>query len=51
MLYSLPTARIVAFTTSSTARPSSSNGSPVAEDQPGTLSWVSRFERTLAVGM
>jgi hypothetical protein len=51
ILYTLPSARIVAFTSSSTTRPSSSNGSPVAADQPGTLSWVSRFERTLAVGM
>jgi hypothetical protein len=51
ILYTLPSARIVAFITSSTARPSSSSGSPVVEDQPGTLSWVSPFERTLAVGM
>lgn len=51
ILYNLPSARIVAFTTNSTARPSSSNGSPVAEDQPGTLLWVSPFERTLAIGM
>ncbi|KAN0101923.1 Inheritance of peroxisomes protein 1 domain containing protein [Hyaloscypha variabilis] len=50
ILYTLPSARIVAFTTSLTARPSSSSGSPGLEDQPGTLPWVSRFERTLAVG-
>jgi hypothetical protein len=51
ILYTLPSARIIAFTASSITRPSSSNGSALAGDQPGTLSWVSLFERTLAVGM
>jgi hypothetical protein len=52
VLYNLPSVRIVAFTTpSSIYRPSSSHGSPVVEDAPGTLPWVSRSERTIAVGM
>ncbi len=47
--------RIVAFTTSNIlptprSRPGSSNGSPEGEYEVGTLSWVSRFERTIAVG-
>lgn len=57
VLYTLPSAKIVAFTTSNTtphapsSRPSSSSGSPVRDAEPGTLSWVSRFERTIALGM
>jgi len=52
ILFTLPSVRIISFTTSSkpTSRPSSSNGSVVVEEEPGTLSWVSRFERTIAVG-
>ncbi|RKF74897.1 hypothetical protein GcM1_237102 [Golovinomyces cichoracearum] len=51
ILYSLPDARIVEF------KPSALNFKSVArtesaviEAEPGTLSWVSRFERTIAVG-
>jgi hypothetical protein len=60
VLFTLPSVRIIAFTTptststsasSSTSRPSSSNGNYVVEEAPGTLPWVSRFERTIAVGM
>ena len=53
ILFTLPSVRIISFTTSSkpTSRPSSSNGSVVVEEEPGTLSWGSRFERTIAVGM
>ena len=52
VLYNLPAVRIVAFTTQSpTTRPGSRNGSPVVDEVPGTLSWVSRFERTIAIGM
>jgi hypothetical protein len=52
ILYTLPSARIVSFTTSNqTFRPSSSNESPAAEVETGTLPWISRFERTIAVGM
>lgn len=52
VLFNLPSVRIVAFVTpSSTYRPGSSHGSPtVVEETPGTLPWVSRAERTLAVG-
>ncbi|KAF4632671.1 hypothetical protein G7Y89_g5457 [Cudoniella acicularis] len=51
VLYNLPSARIIAFSTSnSLIRPGSNNGSPIVEDIPGTLPWVSRFERTIAVG-
>ncbi|CAG8954190.1 hypothetical protein HYFRA_00005810 [Hymenoscyphus fraxineus] len=52
ILYNLPSVRIVAFTTSSTAaiRQSSSHESPIIEEQPGTLPWVSRSERTIAIG-
>ncbi|KAG9229639.1 inheritance of peroxisomes protein 1-domain-containing protein [Amylocarpus encephaloides] len=51
VLFTLPSVRIVAFTTSiSTTRYEVKNGSPAAEDKPGTLPWVSRFERTIAVG-
>jgi hypothetical protein len=52
VLYTLPSARIVSFTTSNPpSRPNSSNGISAEEDEPGTLSWVSRFESTIAVGM
>ena len=52
VLFNLPSVRIVAFTTSSTTiRPESRNGSSAVEEKPGTLPWVSRFERTIAVGM
>lgn len=52
VLYNLPSVRIVAFTTpNSIYRPGSSHGSPaVEEDTPGTLPWVSRYERTIAIG-
>ncbi|TVY23295.1 hypothetical protein LHYA1_G007870 [Lachnellula hyalina] len=52
VLYNLPSVRIVAFTTpNSIYRPGSSHGSPaVEEDAPGTLPWVSRYERTIAIG-
>ncbi|KAH6677481.1 inheritance of peroxisomes protein 1-domain-containing protein [Halenospora varia] len=51
VLFNLPSVRIVAFTTSaSPLRPGSNNGSPIVEDAPGTLPWVSRFERTIAIG-
>ncbi|TVY89997.1 hypothetical protein LAWI1_G001302, partial [Lachnellula willkommii] len=52
VLYNLPSVRIVAFTTpNSISRPSSSHGSPaVEEDAPGTLPWVSPYERTIAIG-
>ncbi|RDL32447.1 uncharacterized protein BP5553_08903 [Venustampulla echinocandica] len=53
ILYNLPSVRIVAFVTTSTnsaRRTSLSYGSPIVEDEPGTLPWVSRAERTIAVG-
>ncbi|KAH7369954.1 inheritance of peroxisomes protein 1-domain-containing protein [Rhexocercosporidium sp. MPI-PUGE-AT-0058] len=52
ILFTLPSVRIISFTTSSrpSSRPGSSNGSMLVEEEPGTLSWVSRFERTIAVG-
>ncbi|KAH8819582.1 inheritance of peroxisomes protein 1-domain-containing protein [Xylogone sp. PMI_703] len=47
----LPAARIISFTTSSPASGSSSvKDSPEREPEPGSLSWTSRFERTIAVG-
>ncbi|PBP18715.1 hypothetical protein BUE80_DR010289 [Diplocarpon rosae] len=53
ILFTLPSVRIISFTsTSSKFSPGSgsSNGASIVEDEPGTLSWVSRFERTIAVG-
>lgn len=51
ILYNLPSVRIIAFTTSTTSfRPGSSNGSAIVEEKPGTLPWVSRSERTIAIG-
>ncbi|KAE8450058.1 hypothetical protein EG329_007198 [Mollisiaceae sp. DMI_Dod_QoI] len=57
ILYNLPSVRIIQFnagkaavTSVSSSRPTSSSGSPAIEEQPGSLSWVSRFERTIAVG-
>ncbi|KAK0101540.1 hypothetical protein ONS95_006707 [Cadophora gregata] len=52
ILFTLPSVRIISFITSSksTSRPGSSNGPADIEEEPGTLSWVSRFERTIAVG-
>ncbi|PBP19204.1 hypothetical protein BUE80_DR009982 [Diplocarpon rosae] len=53
ILFTLPSVRIISFTTTSSkvsSRPGSSNGASIVEDEPGTLSWVSRFERTIAVG-
>lgn len=51
-LYNHPSARVISFTTSSTptSRPRSSNGSPRVEQEPGASPWVSRSERTIAVG-
>ena len=52
VLYTLTSARIVAFTTSNSAtRPTSSNGSAVEENGRGTLPWISQLETTIAVGM
>jgi hypothetical protein len=51
VLYRIPSARIISFSTSNaTPRPSSSNGSPAGEEELGNLSWQSRSERTIAVG-
>ncbi|KAL2072349.1 hypothetical protein VTL71DRAFT_11692 [Oculimacula yallundae] len=52
ILFTLPSVRIIAFTTSSKplSRPDSSSGSIIVEEVPGTLSWTSRLERTIAVG-
>lgn len=51
VLYNLPSARIIAFTTGTTTSRSSSNiGSPIVEEKPGSLSWSSRSERTIAIG-
>ncbi|RFU23785.1 hypothetical protein B7463_g12549, partial [Scytalidium lignicola] len=51
ILYTLPTARIVSFTTSIPNSGSSPvKDSPRREPEPGSLSWTSRFERTIAVG-
>lgn len=52
VLYSLLSARIVSFSTSTQpSRPSSSSDSiPPPDLEPGTLSWASRFESTIAVG-
>lgn len=50
-LYSLPDARIVEFKPPS---PNSSlirnNDTAIVDAEPGTLSWASKFERTIAVG-
>ena len=53
VLYNLPSARIVQFQTSGSIskRTSSSGDSPLAGEEAGTLSWGSRFERTIAIGM
>jgi hypothetical protein len=52
VLYNLPSARVIAFTTgNASATPNSSNGSPKIEEELGTLTWSSRFERTIAMGM
>jgi hypothetical protein len=46
VLFNLPSVRIVAFTTpSSIYRPGLSHGNLAVEEAPGTLPWVSRFER------
>jgi hypothetical protein len=45
VLYTLPSARIISFQTSSSRSRSSSSG-----DSP-SLPWISQFERTIAVGM
>ena len=52
ILYTLPLARIVQFKTSGSISKRASFGgdTPVVEEEAGTLSWVSRFERTIAVG-
>ncbi|TAQ85836.1 hypothetical protein B7494_g5841 [Chlorociboria aeruginascens] len=50
VLFTLPSARIVSFTTDAKAKPRSSNYGHVVEEEPGTLPWTSRFERTTAVG-
>lgn len=51
-LYNHPSARIISFTTVTrqAPSPSSSSKSPQVEEEPGTLLWVSRTERTIAVG-
>jgi Inheritance of peroxisomes protein 1 len=51
-LFNHPSARVISFTTSSqpTSRLGSSSGSSRVEEAPGTLPWVSRSERTIAVG-
>jgi hypothetical protein len=52
VLYHHPSARIISFTTSNpTSQSSPITSSPGGEEEPGSLSWVSRFERTIAVGM
>lgn len=52
-LYNHPNAKIVSFTASGRAFSRSlgrSSGFPVLDDEPGTLSWSSQLERTIAVG-
>jgi hypothetical protein len=52
VLYHHPSARIISFTTSNpTSQSSPITSSPGGEEEPGSLSWISRFERTIAVGM
>lgn len=55
VLFTLPSARIIDFQTSGSTsisrRGSLSGDGHVAEEESGTLQWVSRFERTIAVGM
>jgi len=56
VLFNLPSVRIVNFTTSGLlsspdSRPGSSSGSPVVIEEPGTLSWKSKYERQIARGM
>ena len=46
ILYVIPGTRIISFSSSS-----SPNGIPGREEEPGSLLWTSRFERTIAVGM
>ena len=50
-LYTLPSARIIQFTSpTSTASAASRHGSPEGDEEPGTLPWTTRFERTVAIG-
>jgi hypothetical protein len=50
ILFTLPSARIISFSSKSSSRPGSSSGAINIEEEPGTLSWASTFERTIAVG-
>ncbi|CZT42558.1 uncharacterized protein RSE6_02483 [Rhynchosporium secalis] len=52
ILFTLPSVRIILFTTSSkpSSRPGSSSGLITLEEEPGSLPWTSRVERTIAVG-
>ena len=52
ILFTLDSARIVAFTTAlgSSSRPGSSSGISADDEEVGKLSWVSSFESTIAVG-
>lgn len=51
-LYNHPSAKIVAFTAGSPSRPLDLDRgrAPAVDVEPGSLSWSSRFERTIAVG-
>ena len=53
VLFNLPSARIISFQTagSISKRVSPSSDSLRLDEEAGTLSWVSRFESTIAVGM
>ncbi|EKD14213.1 uncharacterized protein L3040_003647 [Drepanopeziza brunnea f. sp. 'multigermtubi'] len=50
ILFTLPSARVISFSSKPSSRPGSSSGATNTEEEPGTLSWASPFERTIAVG-
>ncbi|KAG9243658.1 inheritance of peroxisomes protein 1-domain-containing protein [Calycina marina] len=59
VLFNLPSVRIISFTTTAPvispgSRPASragfSNGSLLVVEEPGTLSWTSKYERQIAIG-
>jgi hypothetical protein len=53
ILFTLPSARSSDFQTTGaiSRRGSSSGDKELSDEESGTLPWVSRFERTIAVGM
>ncbi|KAF4993802.1 hypothetical protein FDECE_13305 [Fusarium decemcellulare] len=49
-LYSHPNVKLISFTASGRTFSMSSSGPVFKDDEPGTLSWSSQLERTIAVG-